>query len=49
MEMGSDSAPGCLQRKSQSKLTDGGETWKVDGEGAVVLLLELSPTYLARL
>ena len=46
LEMGSNPAPGGLQRKSQKKFPDRGEAGKVDCEGAVVLFSELSPTYL---
>ena len=46
MEMGSDPAPGGLQRKCKPDFPDGGEAGQVDGEGAVVLLGELSPTHL---
>ena len=44
--MGSYSAPGGLQSKCKPDFPDGGEAGQVDGEGAVVLLGELSPTHL---
>jgi len=46
LEVGSDSAPGGLQRKGQLERINWGEAGKVDCEGAVVLLSKVSPTYL---
>ena len=46
LEVGSDSAPGGLQRKGQLERINWGEAGKVDCERAVVLLSKVSPTYL---
>ena len=44
--MGSDPAPVGLKSECKPGFPDGGEAGQVDGEGAVVLLGELSPTHL---